>query len=195
MNKGGGTVHAFEPVPAMFNLLKRNIELNGLNNVVECHQCALGEVAESRVIHISDTNFGDNRIKAGDSNEPTNSENSVPTICRRLDDVLIDSDLSKSTIKLLKVDCQGWEVAVLRGAKNTLSRTQFLLIEFEPSLLNDAGMSASDYASEIRDHFSSFAKIPADVFQPLIYLPIAQLDQILGEPLPPFGTLNMLFRK
>jgi FkbM family methyltransferase len=116
-----GKIIAFEPVPENLRLLRRNLKLNGFDAYSEVFECAL--TAEGR---------GDMEmtIEPGLSPAASLAENFegekilVPT--RTLDECL-DQDGSVPT--LIKIDVEGAEHEVLKGAKNTLKRGPALLIE------------------------------------------------------------------
>jgi FkbM family methyltransferase len=60
-------------------------------------------------------------------------------------DVLpLDEMLAGRRVRLLKIDTEGFEAAVLRGARDTLSRTDAVLIEINPSALAAAGSSPDE---------------------------------------------------
>lgn len=113
----GGGVVAFEPQRVVFQTLCANVALNGLANV-HCFQQAVGAQAGSIVVPLLDpaapNNFGGleltHAFPAGDR---------IPLV--RLD------DLGLPRCKLLKVDVEGMELAVLQGAAGTIGRLQPVL--------------------------------------------------------------------
>ena len=110
-----GRVHAFEPHPRVFGWLGQNVELNGLANV-KLTNTALGERDGS--LDISNDRRDDmNRLL------PDGGGISVPV--RRLDDLL----QGVQRVDLLKIDVEGFELFVLRGAPRVLERTNAVYIE------------------------------------------------------------------
>ena len=113
-----GRVYAIEPNPRTFRYLRSNVRLNEYRNVVlMC--CAVG--AASGHARMSDSPLDDiNRVLP---------DGPVRVRLGTLDEILMDE---KRDIRLLKVDVEGYEMAVFRGAPETLKRTQ--VVYFEASL-------------------------------------------------------------
>ncbi|MDJ0534558.1 MAG: FkbM family methyltransferase [Xenococcaceae cyanobacterium MO_207.B15] len=66
-----GSVIAFEPEPKNYTLLTSNIRLNKLNNV-SAYQLALMDSKGKIELEISESNYGDHRIKFTNSLAPAN---------------------------------------------------------------------------------------------------------------------------
>jgi FkbM family methyltransferase len=116
-----GRVVAIEPHPRIFTYLKLNISRNAAYHV-EAIQCALGR--ESGVVHFSDRRSDDQNSIA------SNGQIKVPI--ERLDDIAPEGRIS-----LLKVDVEGYEYHVFKGAENTLARTDMVYFEYVPGLARD----------------------------------------------------------
>lgn len=109
-----GVVVAFEAHPRTFCFLQGNLKLNGCTQV-EAKNLALGD-AEG-VLHFSD-------LSRDDMNEITASGPlAVPV--KRLDSVIP----AGSMINLLKIDVEGFELPVLRGAGGLLETTRCVFCE------------------------------------------------------------------
>jgi FkbM family methyltransferase len=101
-----GLVHAFEPVPAMHAVLLRNLEINGLRNVVP-HRAALGAAAGRAGLQVfRPNNMGSAVMDFGGGDFPVTT---------------IDA-LELGRLDLLKIDVEGAQTAVLAGAEATLAR-------------------------------------------------------------------------
>ena len=100
-----GVVHAFEPNPDVFSVLARNIKKNDLN--VTAHQTALGDAA------------GTVRF-AGDSAYGHVSADGVSVACDTVDAVVARLRLDR--VDFIKIDVEGFEWRVLKGAQETISR-------------------------------------------------------------------------
>jgi FkbM family methyltransferase len=111
-----GRVYAFEPVPAIFQLLGANLALNGRTNVV-CRAEALGDQPGSIVVPDLDlgteTNFGGVELGAHRSGQ-------------RVPLVTLDS-LALTHCHFIKADVEGMELAVLQGGEQTIRRHRPLL--------------------------------------------------------------------
>lgn len=118
-----GRIHAFEPAPQNFAYLERNIAVNDVENV-DAHQIALSDAA-GEVVMSFDPDFG---AGAHVSTRVAEGEQAVVRAVR-LDDWA--SDLSR--LDLVKLDVEGHELPVLRGAVRTLERFRpHLLVELNP---------------------------------------------------------------
>jgi FkbM family methyltransferase len=135
-----GQVYAFEPEPYNFSLLKHNVRLNSLNNVV-AQRTAIGNRAGVAGMRLAKSNWGDHRIAATGDIE-------VPMVT--LDDALPPATAGK--VRFIKIDVQGYEQRVLEGMKRTIEANPNAIIvtEIFPQSLKDAGSSASAFLALIR---------------------------------------------
>jgi len=173
-----GKVYAFEPSTDMVTLLRKNLILNGCNNLVDVCPVALGNHQSSAFL-LTPQNGGDadRFLKlCSDSDEDSNERRineTVPVVT--LDHWLTDKGIRE--IQFAKIDCEGSELFVLQGANETLHRTRSALLicecnpvacarqEYKPSDLYDflekAGFQLG-YLSQRTNRFVS--KRPSDEF-------------------------------
>lgn len=112
-----GCVRAFEPHPVTFEILNINAKLY---HKIEAFNCGLSEVSGYVEMEENSTNLGGSRIV---------SHGSFKVKVCRLDDI----DLNPSKIKLIKLDVEGHEAAVLRGGSNLIAVAQPIIL-FEAHL-------------------------------------------------------------
>ena len=127
-----GRVFAFEPDPANFALLKKNIETNGYHNVV-LEQKAVSSTTGSLKLYISEDSAGDHKIY--DSGE---ARQFIEIEAVSLDDYFSHKD---GAVDCIKMDIQGAEWAALQGMSTLLSDTinMKLFMEYWPDGLEDFG--------------------------------------------------------
>ena len=108
---------AFEPLPPVVEILKRNLAANDLTGRVTLVEAALSEHAGTAALHLPDPGHG--LVETSATLEPgfqrTHSAIEVPV--KRFDDLAITD-----TIAVIKVDIEGHEHAFLRGARETILR-------------------------------------------------------------------------
>ncbi len=116
-----------EPIPAAFAVLEKKF---GNNRCVELHNVAIGEREGVARLKITRDTTGASLLQPREemhamvgSNWAIASE--VEVKMTTLDRLLV----GLAEISLLKIDVQGYEKPVLAGAKQTLARTKFVLIE------------------------------------------------------------------
>lgn len=117
-------VYAFEPHPNTFRLLQENMRLNSLNNL-EIYNYALGET-DGEVFFTNKRQDDINRVVL----ETDTDEELLKVPMRRLDSF----EFAHSPITLIKIDAEGYELYIFRGAEIALSNAQFLHLEaYEPN--------------------------------------------------------------
>ncbi|MBV9392586.1 MAG: FkbM family methyltransferase, partial [Verrucomicrobia bacterium] len=141
---GSGTVHAFEPDPLLFQTLRSNMARNGVRNV-RFYPYALAGDNQNRYLHRGTFNSGDNRL----SKSWPGSDEKILVEVRTLDKLLGNLKLD-----LLKIDTQGTELDVLKGAAKVLrSNTNLIVLcEFWPYGLKMNGTEPSAVLDLLRQH-------------------------------------------
>lgn len=89
-----GKVFAFEPEPRNLAILKRNIQINGLRNVVLVEK-AVSNRAGRIQLHVSEENWGDHRAFSSDA-----GRRCVEVEAIRMDDFLSSQGVSPDFIKM-----------------------------------------------------------------------------------------------
>jgi FkbM family methyltransferase len=106
---------AFEPNAQTFELLQANVRDNDVETKCRLRHAAVGAAAgRVRAVAAAEGNSGMARV------EP-DTEGDVPLLC--LDDELQDDD----PINVVKIDVEGWELDVLRGAERIIERHRPLI--------------------------------------------------------------------
>lgn len=121
-------VYAYEPFPAFFELLQRNIRQNRLEETVRCFNLAVASDASNRDLQTQGADLFFPRLR-----RETNAAAAPPqfrtVLCTTLSDILRVNALA--TVDLLKMDCEGSEYEILYSTPASIfSRIKELRIEY-----------------------------------------------------------------
>ena len=130
----GGRVIAFEPESRNFDLLRKNVEINGYKNVI-LEQKAVSNSSGKANLYLCDENRIDDRIY-----DPHDGRKPIEIDAVRLDDYFAANE--KRKIDFIKMDIQGAEYAAIQGMSNLMKENDKLKIvtEYLPSALKGFGI-------------------------------------------------------
>ncbi|MFF5144073.1 FkbM family methyltransferase [Streptomyces sp. NPDC013157] len=163
-------VHSFEPVDQIHARLSVNVRSNGVQNI-RLHQA--GVSSEPGWADIS-VRFSGNLLSTGSTLEGGAAPDAQQ---KRIQLLTLDEVFADTKLDLVKIDVEGHEMSVLRGARQVLKRDR-------PTLVMEALVDAS-----LDDLVDEFEPLGYDVHW------IAEHDGTLvpwNEPRPPH-TRNLLF--
>ncbi len=149
----GARVTTVEPIPSTFASVQRNLLLNGLGDSVR--SCQVGLSGASGTLRFSSGLDTVNHVLAAGESLP-----GIDVPVTRLDDLVPDD-----APVLIKIDVEGHELAVLRGARETLGNTALLAVILET---NDSGTRSGVAYAEL------FAITREHGFEPFGYDPFAR---------------------
>ncbi len=146
-----GRVFAFEPSPPSVVGLQRHLALNALDDRVEVVPAAVCDRTGTATFHL--------HPHGGASGLYTSTDGaSMDVETTSLDQFCADRRL---TPDVLKIDVEGAELEVLRGARNILASPNVTaFVEFHPSIWAERGFTATDVAREL--HAMGFVAQPLD---------------------------------
>jgi FkbM family methyltransferase len=128
-----GKLYSFEPVPEYFRVLQQNLYSNQIENA-EAFPLALSD-------RTGETEFYLKELSSGIVFEKEAKKTRVST-------VTIDSFLQQHEVEridLINMDCEGSELSVLRGAKQTLRKNKVsIFCEIHHDFLKQLGQSIGD---------------------------------------------------
>jgi len=133
-----GKVYAFEPEPSNFELLLRNIKLNGYTNVVPINKAVSNREGPGELF------ISNHRTSESQIFKRENGSEIVPIESTSLDIFFNDRD---HHIDVIKMDIEGAEELALHGMSSVLKNNQHIKIitEFNPETLEKAGSSPKEY--------------------------------------------------
>lgn len=146
-----GRAYCAEPDPLNYGALVRNIADNGLRGLVLPDLVAIGSSSgPARLRHAKYT--GGHRLTHAAADE-----GDADVICYRLDDWVRRMSIDPLLVTYVKVDTQGSEIHVLRGASDLLAYRHIAWqLEVAPALLDAAGTPASELFPLCAERFSHF---------------------------------------
>jgi FkbM family methyltransferase len=138
-----GRVYAFEPAPSVFDGLVRHVSLNSLQGVVRPVAAAVAD-REGTAAFVVSTTAGEGRL-ATSSEGRDGSDVGLVTI---------DRFCARERIEpgFIKIDVEGWELAALRGARETIGRagkSPAVFVEMHPSVWPLIGVTRKDVLAEL----------------------------------------------
>jgi FkbM family methyltransferase len=144
---------AFEPIPVTFQHLSDNIAINHLNSSVTALNIGIG----AKNTKLKFTSLWDvfNNVITDDN--LTSENNFIEVDVKPLDEILIDKEPA-----LMKIDVEGFESEVIKGANKTLAKQSLKAIIIE---LNGSGERYGYSDEEIHKTLIAFG------FEKYIYLP------------------------
>jgi FkbM family methyltransferase len=141
-----GRVFAFEPFPAHFAILERNVRDNGLDHV-RLFQIAAGDREQTAELVNPGT---ESRLDLSEAGDKTGERVSVPV--RPLDAVLASVLQGGTKLDFVQIDVEGAEAAVFRGMEQLLARDRpTLLVEIHGPLLPRFGTTKEDFLRWVAD--------------------------------------------
>lgn len=138
-----GKVFCFEPEPANYVLLLKNIEENNCNNVIPVQKAVSNSTGSIKLFIAKEP--------SGHSIGSDNPHQKAIVV----DSITLDEFFSgrEYPIHVIKIDVEGAEMAVLQGMRNIIAKNRQLNIftEFNPGALKRVGFSPIEYFQMLID--------------------------------------------
>ena len=138
-------VYSFEASKYVFSILKKNVELNKAN--VKLFNSFVGNksseefyIEKSQITSEAYKTYGSNQIK-----EAKNKKNSEKIDALKIDDLNFNKKISA-----MKIDVQGYDLEVLKGARETIKKYKMpIIFEYEKDFEKDLNHSFKDFLNFI----------------------------------------------
>jgi FkbM family methyltransferase len=137
-----GHVYSVEPHPQTYKHLEKTIAINHCPNVTSLN-IALG--AEAGIV-----NFTDERRKDDNNCVAQNADSGIRVACRTLASLVDEHSISR--IAIMKIDVEGFEMQVLRGAQSMLHKVDSIYIEVLEHTLQKFGSCSADVIRLLQSH-------------------------------------------
>jgi FkbM family methyltransferase len=133
-----GKIYAIEPFPPNFELLKKNIELNSYEKIIELYNIAISNKPGITKLYIKDKHNLCNMLDS-------ECKDFIEVETKTLDDFIENKKLPD----LIRMDVEGYEYYILEGMKKTLEKCDSckMFIEVHPYQMYENGL---DYKKPIR---------------------------------------------
>lgn len=134
----GCAVLAFEPLAENNHRLLQTLVLNGLQSKARVYKHAVGRKYERVTLGFRATNPGSSGINLGGTSTETVEQITIDALLAGPERHAFAAQglpsLNGSTINMVKIDTEGWDVAVFAGAVDTIlrGRVPHVLVEFSP---------------------------------------------------------------
>lgn len=120
-SRPNASIYAFEPQPQVFQIMCGNLAINNIYNVL-AYPMALG--AESKWIEVDEPNYATHHdfgvFSLVEQKIPDLTARKLHIEIRTVDQIMRDFAIPK--LDLMKIDVEGMDIDVLRGAANTINR-------------------------------------------------------------------------
>jgi FkbM family methyltransferase len=174
-----GLVWAFEPSPRERGQLHFNLEMNGLTARV--FSVALADVNGQAELTVSDPEHHGQSTLGAFANPELEVHGKELVEVRRLDDVVAENPLTR--IDVMKLDVEGAELRLLRGAAGILERYRpVILLEVSERSLQHQGASSEELLQFLRSHQYRIYGFDLVTGLPFPAAPGVYSDNMIGVP-------------
>lgn len=151
---------AFEPVPSNYELLKKNVLQNGLDDSIDCVNLALSSADGEVEMELSEDNYGDHRVRRSDADgKYGESQRATVTVTMNRLDTFMEKRYASSKVGLVWMDIQGHEGDFFIGAKDIILKGKVPTVtEFWPYGMARSGMKQDAYSDLISSMYTHFYK-------------------------------------
>jgi FkbM family methyltransferase len=136
---------SIEPIKKSFKRIKENLKINKIEHLVSLYNCGIGK--KKGKLFFTSENDSNNRIVDKKCNEPT-------SLCKIK---TLNSILNKNNFYVLKIDTEGFEYNVLKGANKFLKKGNITALIVE---LNGSGKAYGFTDNVVHNELLSYGYFP-----------------------------------
>ncbi|WP_263835221.1 FkbM family methyltransferase [Salinibacter sp.] len=144
-------VFAFEPDPTALNVIRPKYDRNGRVQIIEA---AVGAEEGNISFNVAGSNKLSSVLSPTERLHEMYGDDASANKTVMVREVTLDSELeSDKEVSILKIDVQGYELEVIRGAERMLQKTKFVLIEANWTQKYEGGGTFVDVHRRITQDF------------------------------------------
>lgn len=168
----GCNVVAFEPLKTNLRVLRKNLQLHGLEHVqtatrgvVTVVEAAASEKEGEAVLHLTPNSPGASTLASKTDKMPWKMKVETETIrqCNGFSELKKVLHTDKPVADVVKVDVEGFELAALKGLQVQQLEVKAMSTEFFPSLIRANDMKPEDYLQYLSDQGFTLSKKGGDL--------------------------------
>jgi FkbM family methyltransferase len=132
-----GKIVAIEANPSNFEMLNRNIKLNRLTNIISLNNAVYSKETKIK-LYLPGEELGDTIYNTIVSDRAKKEDKFVEVSANTLDYLLQSKGIEQEQVNWIKIDVEGAEFEVLKGATNILSNSKDIALLIEIHNLKDS---------------------------------------------------------
>lgn len=138
-----GIVYAFEPEPSNYELLCKNIEVNGYTNVVPVQKAVSSKHGKTKLwcdkVNFASPSFSRENVLSFSNDAVLEKHNFVEVETVTLDE-FFENTVKNTKVDFMKIDAEGAEGLIVDGAEKILKNNDLkIIMEFWPDALRNVG--------------------------------------------------------
>ncbi|HTB99262.1 MAG TPA: FkbM family methyltransferase [Ferruginibacter sp.] len=137
-----GKIISFEPTPSTFAILQKTIAINEKKNIITPIRKAISDKPGKTYFYVTDID-AHNSNSLSNNNRDYGNEHKIDIDLTSIDE--LKTELKLPTIDLIKIDAEGAELSVLKGASNVIQQHMpKIILALHPASIINFGNSLSE---------------------------------------------------
>jgi len=162
---------AVEPDPRNLAFLRRNIEDNDLEALVEVFACAAGAREDTLVLRQVEGNFGQSRLLP----ESAGEDEGVRVPVRTVAGIRKEAEVDPHDVTLVWMDVEGFEPQACRGMPALMSLATPIFMEFSPEF--HGGADQREFAALLARHYARCMLFDRQGQRPVTFAHLGDLER------------------